>query len=386
MRTFEAMLITIISISVIGAYAHDTRSPIDLEPIEDWCNLSFDPITQLIEWSCHEIYEVPEELGLIEPKVPDLPEDEYTQGIVNDIKELLDPTPEMDSIEDIDRELPFPFIEIEEPVLTPEEQFKQDLIDRYEACLYAQGPFAAMQTPGTIEYFENKTRFEFAERDNLSNKIPVLRIIKAIEECDGMKEALKQGIIGPREAHLAEADKLGIDLFGRSEVRLGLNETSPYRELKTASAEDLAAEAKRTAGLPRTYIDPYQGCIPINDKDTRCENRGNPDIGKNIFSTESCSKWGDEFGYPLIKCKQDIYNDWLSERAASILNRADYERTITDAYDAICENYSDQYGHLPTEKQPEWFSAVCDTSDKVCYKGTATTVLKQVPCRELLQP
>ena len=75
MRTFEAMLITIISISVIGAYAHDTRSPIDLEPIDDWCNLTFDPITQLIEWSCHEIYEVPEELGLIEPKVPDLPED-----------------------------------------------------------------------------------------------------------------------------------------------------------------------------------------------------------------------------------------------------------------------------------------------------------------------
>ncbi|MCK5600938.1 hypothetical protein KAR91_03655 [Candidatus Pacearchaeota archaeon] len=203
-------------------------------------------------------------------------------------------------------------------------------LDTLDQCLHGIGPWAALVPEQEIEFYQNKTREQFAIKDNLSKNVVVRDILKAIEACDGAREYVLKGNIGAVELNKAAADSLGVDYLGRSENQTfrGNQPSLGYAIENTATKEKIEAEAKRAAEwvcaperkhLRLCVTDPFTGI-----------NRGNSE--PIISDSASTGIFLDN------RTAIDIMENYREVKAASIITQQDRENQITKAQVFACQN------------------------------------------------
>lgn len=252
--------------------------------------------------------------------------------------ESVDETPEID--ENVDEPLP----------QTPEQKERADKILELNQCLrgFERDPaLGAFQADSEIEFYQNVTRQDILVRDNLGKDQTLLKLIMAVEECRAIQTYLDMNIIGPREANMAIADRLGLDIYGRAETSARGNEPSlGFAESKTATNEEIKAEAdtwrdwacdenQRHLKLCNAY-QPLTGDNRGGYTDgVECQTRGQPASETGASARERC---------PLQE-----FNEYLQSDPTS----GDIHEAIQKA---ICDEYADKYDYLASDKRPGWLS------------------------------
>ena len=244
---------------------------------------------------------------------------------------------------------------VDEPLpQTPEQKARADAILELNQCLrgFERDPaLGAFQADSEIEFYENVTRGQIAERDNLSKNQPILKLLKAVEECSAIKRYLDMHIIGPEEANKAIADRLGLDIYGRPEIGTRGNEPSlGFAESKTASNEEIIAEAN-------TWRD---WACAVEQRQLKLCNAYQPLFGENRGgATEGldCQLEGQpasSFGSVAVeRCPMQEFNEYKQSDPTT----GDIHNAIQEA---VCDEYKVKYEYLASDKRPAWITHCYD--------------------------
>lgn len=231
---------------------------------------------------------------------------------------------------------------------------KEALIGKLSECRTGLGAFAAYQEQEAIQDYTNQTRWQFVERDNLSNS-PVLTILKAIEECDIMQDYVRLNLISEFELNKYLADLAGTDYLGRgSEHPLAkkvTDQSDAMVETDPVTPKDLAQEVQEAEELrdrliaERVFEDPYGDCIATADDPDKCTNRGFQPEGVRCQATGQPHEIG---GFSDTVCPLDAYNKHIMDNPTLVYQ---------DYLNLQCKYYLNMYIHkLGTDDFPVWLN------------------------------
>ena len=234
---------------------------------------------------------------------------------------------------------------VDEPTepLTPEEREIKAAIDTLAECRTGLGAWAAYQETELIEHYADKTRWEFSIRDNLSQSNTILKILKAIEECDIMKDYANKGLIGAYELNKILADLAGLDYLGRpSEHPLQqqvTDQSDTMVETDPVTERDIAKEVEEAQRIfDEKYRDPN---APFTG-----ENRGFQPSGINCTYLGQPAPVGS---YPAEICPLSLYESHILKNWESI--------TYGDIRQLQCDNFLYIYQHkIGTDDFPAWLN------------------------------
>lgn len=219
-----------------------------------------------------------------------------------------------------------------------------------------------------IPYWMNSTREQYAERDGLSARqldvtpelrIPLLGVLKAIEECNAIKRYVFLGMIGSEEAVKAVHDHLNI---GKNNSPVPLPRGSEGKTpLNTPDAlnQKLLDEAQRAREF---------SCSPANEARKLCAgtfgfygiNRGisQPIISKDAFVNAPLSPNDG-------KTAVDVYSAYKMAKAERDLSLTDTAKYLSEINQITCDKYFIHYKHqLGTNHFPEWLNTACMAGTK----------------------
>jgi len=208
------VMIAILAFGGLGlAYAEEVPLPLD-EPYDDsWC--VFLGAGDHVQFTCNWTWFLPDYVmaEINQTSLPALISEmpEHNLDLADKIRLLLERGELVKDIDEIQ-----PIVKEPEPEpLTAEEREIKAAIDTLAECRTGLGAWAAYQEQELIEHYADKTRWEFSIRDNLSQSNTILKILKAIEECDIMKVYADMNLIGAYELNKILADLAGTDYLGR---------------------------------------------------------------------------------------------------------------------------------------------------------------------------
>ena len=181
-------------------------------------------------------------------------------------------------------------------------------IDKLGQCQFGDGNWA-----GIVANYTREVPDELPIFTSGIAKKPLLKALALhFEECKGKTQ---YPWLSDQYENRYLADLLGLDRFDRPELSFGLDERRLYEEQRTASPEEKQAEADRVV-YPDWYINPYE--------ELTGENRGNPE--------------------PIVT-DQNAYNEYLSDKAGSIITAQDYANFLVDIKQLQCDEYTERYAH-----------------------------------------
>ena len=220
---------------------------------------------------------------------------------------------------------------------------KERLIGELAECRTGLGAFAAYQEQEAIQDYTNQTRWQFAIRDNLSQSGSVLTILKAIEECDIMKEYVRLNLISEFELNKVLADLAGTDYLGRgSEHPLATKVTDQSDSMvftDPVTPRDIAQEVEEAQRIfDELYRDPNEDFSGINrggqPAGLKCQVHGQP-APVGAYAADIC---------PLSRYDQHILTNWESI-------------TYMDILQLQCDNFLYIYQHkIGTHEFPVWLN------------------------------
>lgn len=338
------VIATILSLGSLGLiYAEEIDLPVD-QPFDDqYC--TFLATSDHVIFTCSWKWFLPEyimaeiDLGDIPAKLSDIPQ--HNLELADKIKLLIEqgePAQEAPIIEERDEEV----VEDDEPKTFEERQIA-DSIAKLDECLRGVGAWQAYQSQTEIKYFLDESRYSFADRDNLSQNIPILRILKAIEECDIMRTYERMHLIGAYELNKVLADIADTDYLGRGSAhpleKLVTDQSDAMVETDPVTDKDIADEIEDMEKIfDETYRDPNEDFTGINrggqPLGLKCQIHGQPaPIG--IHPTEKC---------PLSNYDAHILKNWDSI-------------TYKDILALQCDNFLYIYQHkIGTHEFPVWLN------------------------------
>lgn len=214
-----------------------------------------------------------------------------------------------------------------------------------------------------VPYWMNSTREQFADRDSLSSrqteispdlKIPLLPVLKAIEECIAIQKYVFLGMIGPEEALKAVHDHLNIGKDNLPIPTIRANEGKTPLNTPDALNQKLLDEAQRA----REFV-----CLPQNQARHLCQPYGaftgvNRGISQAIISRDVVVNVPN---YSMSgKTAVDIYGMYKLSKAERDLTAGDTAKYMAEINQITCDNYFITYKHkLGTEDFPEWLNTAC---------------------------
>jgi len=349
----EKLSFIVIAVILVGgglglAYAIEVDLPLD-EPYDDsFC--SFLAANNYVKFTCDWRWFLPDYI------MDKLREDTTIPGLISEvpqhnidladkIKLLLEkgsppvePTIDDSIIVDDEPDVP----------LTTEERQIDDSIKKLDECLRGLGAWAAYQDQTEIKYFIDQSRWQFADRDNLSQNIPVLRILKAIEECNIMRTYERMHLIGAYELNKVLADLADVDYLGRPSAHPLESKVTDQSDSMVATdpvtPKDIADEREDMERLlddlikARVFKDP--------DAPLTGENRGGQPLGLQ------CQMHGQPA--PLFEEVENVCP--LSKYDAHILKNWD-SITYSDILQLQCDNFLYIYQHkIGTHEFPVWLN------------------------------
>jgi len=351
LRNAIIALVALLTItSMVGIAYADGADHIDLpvdEPFDDqYC--TFLATDNHVIFTCSWKWFLPEYIMVeldpdnIPERLSDIPQHNF--DLSEQIKLLIEEG-EPEPIED-PTDLDFQeFLHPEVP-LTFEERKIQDSIKKLDECLRGLGAWAAYQDQTSIEYFVDESRWSFPARDNLSGNIQILRILKAIEECDIMRTYEKMNLIGAYELNKVLADIADVDYLGRGPAHPLEQKVTDQSDAMVATdpvtPKDIADEIEDMERIlddlieQRVFKDPYAELPDVNlqPEGLRCQILGQPSpIG--VWATEKC---------PLSLYEEHILQNWDAI-------------TYTDIRQLQCDNFLYIYQHkIGTDDFPQWLN------------------------------
>ena len=326
------------------AYAEEVDLPLD-EPYDDsFC--SFLAANNYVKFTCNWRWFLPDYI------MEELRDDTTFPGLISEVPQhnldLADKItlllergpPDIPDIEDI----PEPQPTKKEPLTTEERQI-DDSIKKLDECLRGLGAWAAYQDQTEIKYFIDQSRWQFADRDNLSQNIPILRILKAIEECNIMRTYERMHLIGAYELNKVLADLADKDYLGRGAQHPLAQDVTDQSDSMVATdpvtPKDIADEREDMEQLRDQLIaegkfkDPYAELPDVNlqPEGLKCQAGGQP----------------TEFGeYPEPVCPLDAYNTFIRDNPTLVYN---------DYLELQCKYYLNMYIHkVGTDDFPQWLN------------------------------
>ncbi len=339
------MVILFVSGLGIAAYAEEVNLPLE-EPYDDtFC--SFLKEGNHVTFSCNWRWFLPDYVlqGIEnDTTVPGVIEElpQHNLDLADKIRELLAIPPPVEEPEELDPDAERR-ADIAERIAEQDAE-KIQLLGKLAECRTGLGAFAAYQEQAAIEDYTNQTRWQFAERDNLSSNITVLKILKAIEECDIMKEYVRLHLISEYELNRYLADQAGLDYLGRpQEHPLNPDVTDQDQNAMVATdpvtPKDIADEIEDMEKIfDETYRDPNEDFSGINrggqPAGLKCQIHGQPaPIGAH--APDVC---------PLSRYDAHILKNWDSI-------------TYKDILQLQCDNFLYIYQHkIGTHEFPAWLN------------------------------
>jgi len=329
------------------AYAEEQELPLD-QPYDDkYC--TFLAVSDHVNFTCTWKWFLPEYIMAeldpldIPAKISDIPQ--HNVELADKIRLLLEqPDEPLEDPMDLDFE---EFLHPEVP-LTFEERKIQDSIKKLDECLRGLGAWAAYQDQTSIEYFVDESRWSFPARDNLSGNIQILRILKAIEECDIMRTYEKMNLIGAYELNKVLADIADVDYLGRGPAHPLEQKVTDQSDAMVATdpvtPKDIADEVEDMERLLDDLIE--QRVFPDPDAEFTGENRGFQPEGLRCSTFGQPSPvgvWAEE------KCPLSLYEEHILQNWDAI--------TYTDIRQLQCDNFLYIYQHkIGTDDFPQWLN------------------------------
>ncbi len=235
----------------------------------------------------------------------------------------------------------------EEPLTTEERQIETS-IKKLDECLRGLGAWAAYQDQTEIKYFIDQSRWQFADRDNLSQNIPILRILKAIEECNIMRTYERMHLIGAYELNKVLADLADVDYLGRPSAhpleQKVTDQTDSMVATDPVTPKDIADEREDMEQILDDLIE--QKVFKDPDADFTGINRGGQPAGLK------CQLHGQPaplFEEVQEKCPLSLYDAHILKNWDSI--------TYSDILQLQCDNFLYIYQHkIGTHEFPVWLN------------------------------
>jgi hypothetical protein len=359
MKLVMASLAVIVALAMMPAYAYTEQ--IDLprgDYLSEHCRISIFAFPQWI-YTCDWVFE--EKLGPLE-KVPDdvpyieFPIDPNSPNPSEDAKATLDDF--IDTLLDRPQTPPAPPVEVPEE-LTPEEEKTIEILAECLRGFDRSHEWGAFVDTQVIPFYMDKNREQFAERDNLSKRLvegtrlPLISVLKAIEECHAIQKYIDLHMIGPEEALKAVHDRMNVGPAGRdwNQLARGNEESRGFMDEKTADSTEIKAQAQiardftcMAENMAKKLCYPYHEFTGIN--------RGVPDLGATkdvVVNVPNAQNEG--------KTAVDIYAEYNRLRSATNPNYSD------EIMQAICDHYLGMYIHkIGTDELPSWLNH-CKTGE-----------------------
>lgn len=224
---------------------------------------------------------------------------------------------------------------------------QEQLIGKLAECRTGLGAYGAYQEQEAIQDYANKTRWDFAIRDNLSKDNSVKKILLAIEECRIMKRYADMNLVGAFELNRYLADVAGLDYLGRTaEHALAkdvTDQSDSMVETDPVTPKDRADEVEEMEELRDRLIDERKFEDPNKDHDGI--NRGNQPLGIRCQVQGQPHEIG---GYSPEVCPLDDYNKHILDNPP---------KTYKDYLDVQCDYFLNTYIHkLGTDDFPVWLN------------------------------
>lgn len=329
------------------SYAEEIQLPLD-EPFDDsWC--VFLSAGDHVQFTCHWKWFLPDYViaEINQTEIPSLINEmpQHNIDLADKIRLLLEhgePSSPSKDVPTIIEDEP------EEEPLTFEERQIQASIKKLDECLRGIGAWAAYQAQTDIEHFVDESRFSFADRDNLSQNIQILRILKAIEECDIMRTYERMHLIGAYELNKVLADLADKDYLGRGSAhpleKMVTDQSDAMVETDPVTDKDIADEIEDMERILDDLIE--QKVFKDPDADFTGENRGGQPLGLK------CQIHGQPA--PLFESPQNVCP--LSKYDAHILRNWE-SITYKDILSLQCDNFLYIYQHkIGTDDFPQWLN------------------------------
>ncbi len=221
-------------------------------------------------------------------------------------------------------------------------------IGKLAECRTGLGAFAAYQEQEAIQDYANKTRWQFAIRDNLSNNQQIGTILKAIEECRIMKRYADMNLIGAFELNKILADMAGLDYLGRTAEHPLAKKTTDFSEQMVetdpVTERDRADELEDMERLRDELIE--QRIFEDPDAEFTGENRGFQPVGTLCQTHGQPAPVG---AYAEDVCPMSRYDAHILEYFV--------EMTYQDILRLQCDNFLYIYQHkIGTDDFPVWLN------------------------------
>ena len=264
------IILAVLTVGIVSVSADEFIMPFGSKHLVDfWVEIIFNPVdtggvdVRVVQTSLFHydnIIEMPDQFVVTHTKTGGGGEKQIV--VVKQIYEnLISPAPEEPEEETI-------------TVITPEIQARLDakraeLEVRFKEalfCKYGEGSESVFQAKMEVIRLKEMEYFK-----HLPSSYQARALILATEACDAF-----QGSYLYRYAEyegMFEGQKTDIVPFVLDES------DSPYTDPVTQ--RDLDKAAQQAADLPRPYMDPYGGCVPQDEDDKRCEQRGGYTEGKD---------------------------------------------------------------------------------------------------------
>ena len=334
------IIATILAIGSLGlVYSEEQPLPVE-QPYDDkYC--TFYALDNYVNFTCTWKWFLPDYvMAELEPldiptKTSEIPQ--HNLDLADKIRLLL----EKGNV--TETEIPEPRIEdvLPDEPLTAEEREIKAAVDTLAECRTGLGAWAAYQEQELIEHYADKTRWEFSIRDNLSQSNTILKILKAIEECDIMKDYANKGLIGAYELNKILADLAGVDYLGRTQEHplstTVTDQSDTMVETDPVTERDIAKEVEEAQRIfDEKYRDPN---APLTG-----ENRGFQPSGINCTYLGQPAPVGI---YPAEICPLSLYEAHILKNWESI--------TYGDIKELQCKNFLYIYQHkIGTDDFPKW--------------------------------
>ena len=250
--------------------------------------------------------------------------------------------------------LPEPEIEQVITVIPPEIQAKLDakrteLEEKFKEalfCTYGIGGSSVFQAEREVIILKQMEYFK-----HLPTSYQHTRLILATEECEVFR--------GSYLYKYPQYEDIAADIAKYHKEPFVLDETdSPHTDPVTQ--RDLDKAAQQAADLPKPYRDPYGGCIPHDEDDKRCEQRGGYTAGAQ------CQLRPVEPGITSdVMCP-------LQELQSYLTTTVTVEQNWTIVKQLVCDTYLPQYESIVNRilegdentELPEWLNHCELTTDE----------------------
>lgn len=369
---FAIILFSVLTIPAFAEQQASVKLPFDRPYVDTHCQTFFantaDSLKSRAVVNCYWVFEFDSaiftDIQKIIPGTNTVPNEDLPPGVIDLINKNPPPKPE-DQTKPTDEGSG-----IDDRIDTAKETITAiaKLADCYRGYdrSHEWGAFVDTQL---IPYWLNSTREQFTERDNLSSqqaqitpdiRVPLLPILKAIEECSAIERYVFLGLIGSEEALKAVHDRLNIGKDGRPVPTIRANEGLPKHDsdstknidnLKVAEirAKDFACT---DANIARKLCQPYSEFTGIN--------RG---IAGAIISTDVIvnSPGGSMTGKTAV----EIYGMYKRSQTERDISLTDAKKYMAEINQLTCDNYFIIYKHqLGTKNFPEWLNTACMAGTK----------------------